>query len=198
MPAGPRKGDRLPNRRVARITDHRTRNPLTVNKLRQFRGVGSVLVPIVFQLVFSAFYTMTTAIVLVDHGSRRAESNQQLERAASVFITRTDWQIVEPAHMELAEPSIATAVQKCIDAGANRIVVFPWFLAPGRHWHDDIPKLVHEAAAKHEGLEVLVTAPFGVDPLLAELADQRIRHCLEAATNGGECEICNDSKRCEL
>lgn len=141
---------------------------------------------------------MTTAIVLVDHGSRRAESNQQLERAASVFITRTEWEIVEPAHMELAEPSIPTAIQRCVDAGASRIVVFPWFLAPGRHWYEDIPRLVAEAAAEHEGVRILVTAPFGVDPLLAQLADQRIRHCLEAATNGGDCEICHDQARCQL
>ena len=36
--------------------------------------------------------------------------------------------IVEPAHMELAEPSIATAFARCVERGATTVVVFPYFL----------------------------------------------------------------------
>lgn len=140
----------------------------------------------------------TTAVILVDHGSRRTESNQQLEHAADVFRRETDWQLVEPAHMELAEPSIATALSRCVAAGAERVIVFPWFLAPGRHWHDDIPALVTEASAKFPDVETLVTAPFGVHPLLARLADARIQDCLNAAESGGDCAICGDDQRCRL
>lgn len=139
-----------------------------------------------------------TAIILVDHGSRRDASNRQLLAAAELFRTETDWAIVEPAHMELAEPSIRSAVDRCRDAGATRIIVFPWFLAPGRHWAEDIPQLVAAATEKYPDVETLVTAPFGNDRLLAQLADQRIRHCLDAASNGGDCEVCRDEARCHL
>ncbi len=141
---------------------------------------------------------LRTAVVLVDHGSRRAASNDQLAVAADVFRRETDWEIVEPAHMELAEPSIADAIDACAQAGAERVVVFPWFLAPGRHWHEDIPRLVAEAAAKHKDLQTIVTAPFGVDPLLASLADKRITDCLAAATSDADCAICGDPERCQL
>ena len=36
---------------------------------------------------------------------------------------------------ELAEPSIRDAFQSCVEQGAHRIIVSPFFLSPGRHWN---------------------------------------------------------------
>src|SRR5258708_1707104 len=93
---------------------------------------------------------MTTGIIIVDHGSRLAESNQMLEELAARFAQRfaPQYSIVEPAHMDLAEPSIATAYARCAERGAARIVVAPFFLGPGKHWTQDIPRLTADAAAK--------------------------------------------------
>ncbi|KAF8739502.1 hypothetical protein HU200_013841 [Digitaria exilis] len=41
------------------------------------------------------------AIVIVDHGSRRQESNLMLNHFVEMFRTRTGYNIVEPAHMVL-------------------------------------------------------------------------------------------------
>ena len=54
--------------------------------------------------------------------------------------------IVEPAHMELAEPSIRTAFMKCVEKGATTIICHPYFLSKGRHVSEDIPELVAQAA----------------------------------------------------
>jgi hypothetical protein len=35
---------------------------------------------------------------------------------------------------ELAEPSIKDAFGKCVQLGASRAIVSPYFLSPGRHW----------------------------------------------------------------
>lgn len=80
--------------------------------------------------------------------------------------------------MELAEPSIATAFRRCVEAGATRVIVVPYFLAPGRHWTEDVPHLAAEAAAPHSGLEYLVAAPLGVHPLLLAVIDERIAESL--------------------
>ena len=37
-------------------------------------------------------------------------------------------------------------------AGATTVAVSPFFLSPGRHWQEDIPTLVKEAADKHPGV----------------------------------------------
>ncbi|XP_078172895.1 uncharacterized protein LOC144566749 isoform X2 [Carex rostrata] len=75
------------------------------------------------------------AVMIVDHGSRREESNLMLNEFVKMFRARMSYQIVEPAHMELAEPTIKDAFAKCVQHGATRVIVSPFFLFPGRHWH---------------------------------------------------------------
>ena len=114
-----------------------------------------------------------TGIIIVDHGSRRAESNETLLIATRRFADSGLYEIVEPAHMELAPPDIATAFDRCADQGALRIIVFPYFLSKGRHWKQDIPQLVAAAAESHPGVEWNVTAPFGLhDGMLQVIADR--------------------------
>jgi sirohydrochlorin ferrochelatase len=119
------------------------------------------------------------AILLVDHGSKVAESNDLLERVAQGLRRQSPWKIVEPAHMELAEPSVATALDRCVAQGAERVIVFPYFLGPGRHVGEDIPRLVAEAAASHAGVETRVAQPFGLHDLLLEVVCERIAEKLD-------------------
>lgn len=116
----------------------------------------------------------TTAVIIVDHGSRRSESNDLLLEVADAFRKHSSWLAVEPAHMELAEPSIAAAFARCVDQGAKFVVIFPYFLAPGRHWHQDIPTLAAEAATAFPGVGHLVTEPLGPHPLMLEIIAERI------------------------
>jgi sirohydrochlorin ferrochelatase len=138
-------------------------------------------------------------VIVVDHGSRRDESNAMLLDVVLNFAEATGIPIVEPAHMELAEPSIATAFDRCVRRGATTVVVFPYFLLPGRHWSDDIPRLTEAAAAKHPGIRYLVTAPFAMHPLMAQVIQQRIDHCLSHSEgNADACELCAGTDRCQL
>lgn len=138
-------------------------------------------------------------VVIVDHGSRRDESNSLLLEVVDAFRREGRWTIVEPAHMELAEPSIATAFSRCVDQGAEFVIVFPYFLAPGRHWNDDIPRLAADAASFHPGVRHLVTAPLGLHSLLLQVINERIATCL-ARVSGlvASCDSCSDSSGCVL
>ena len=122
-----------------------------------------------------------TGVILVDHGSKVPESNMLLETIAAAYRQHADWSIVEPAHMELAEPSIDTAFGKCVDQGAEFVVVMPYFLGPGRHSGQDIPRLAESAAASHPGIGHLVTAPLGMHDLLLNVVDQRITEAIDAS-----------------
>jgi sirohydrochlorin ferrochelatase len=138
-------------------------------------------------------------LIVVDHGSRREESNRLLLDVVQQFIDATGVAIVEPAHMELAEPSIATAFGRCVARGAKTVVVFPYFLLPGRHWNEDIPRLTAAAAKQHPSVQFLVTAPFGLHPLMAEVMRGRIEHCLaHTAGDADACELCAGTDRCQL
>ena len=123
-------------------------------------------------------------VIVVDHGSRRAESNDLLLAVVALFRQHSGFAIVEPAHMELAEPSVAAAFDRCVEQGAELVVVHPYFLLPGRHSRQDIPAVAAAAAKNHPGVPFLVTAPLGVHPLMAELMAQRIEDCLSVDGRG--------------
>lgn len=56
--------------------------------------------------------SLPCGIVVVDHGSRRKASNDMLVEFCQLYQQITDHPVVEPAHMEIAEPTIAQAVGK--------------------------------------------------------------------------------------
>ena len=137
---------------------------------------------------------MKNGIVIVDHGSRRPESNQMLEEVAALFAKRfaETYDVVEPAHMELAEPSIGTAYARCVERGAQRIVVCPFFLGPGKHWTQDIPRLTADAAAKFPDTTYHVSPTLGIDDLILDLLDKRASGCVE---NHFLCDLCRGTLR---
>ena len=137
---------------------------------------------------------MQTAIIIVDHGSRREESNQMLEELTSHFAARFKerYDIVEPAHMELAEPSIATAYAMCVKRGAKRILVVPFFLGPGKHWTQDIPRLTAEAAAQFPQTTYHVSPTLGIDDLILDLLDKRATGCEQS---NYVCDLCRGTLR---
>ncbi len=114
------------------------------------------------------------ALLIVDHGSRRAESNDMLPQMATLVQQRVGPSVlVAWAHMELAQPDIAQVFRQCVDAGAREVVVVPYMLGPGRHATEDIPRLAEAAASDHPGVQLRVAPPLGIHPLLAELVVHR-------------------------
>lgn len=103
-------------------------------------------------------------ILLIDHGSRRPASNEHIHSVAALYEggLRTDpavTKVVRAAHMEIAEPGILVALRDLIaECGATRVVCVPYFLSPGRHSTEDVPRLISEArdALKEEGIEAEV------------------------------------------
>ena len=92
----------------------------------------------------------------------------------------------------MAEPTIAEAYANCVTQGANLIVVHPYFLLPGRHWNEDIPRLAAEASKAHPNTSYLVTAPLGLHPLMHEVIHSRVAGCLAHAIGQQDgCHLCD-------
>lgn len=117
------------------------------------------------------------AILLVDHGSRRPEANAQLEElAARVREQRPGWR-VDTAHLEIAPPGVAEALDACAAAGVREVFLHPFFLSPGRHTREDLPRLAGDACERNPGLRVYVTDPLGVDDAVVAVVLDRIDSC---------------------
>ncbi len=131
-------------------------------------------------------------IILVDHGSRLASANDMLNDVAALFRRVSGYRIVEPAHMELAVPSIADAFASCVQQGATHVVVHPYFLSPGRHSTTDIPRIVAEAARVHQGIAFHITQPLGLDDKIAQVIMARITDC---SNHNYTCDYCQTRGR---
>lgn len=116
-------------------------------------------------------------IIVIDHGSRRAEANARIEEIAAGVAARLPDAVVEFAHMELVEPTLAQAFERAVARGSDSIVIHPYFLAPGRHVVEDIPRLGKEAAAAHPGVRWRISEPTGRSPAIYDA----VLECIETA-----------------
>ena len=112
-------------------------------------------------------------LILIDHGSRRAESNHQLEDMAERVRRLRPAATVVAAHMEIAAPDLATAFATLVKAGATHIVILPYFLSDGRHLSQDIPQLATAAAQLHPGITYTIGGALGPHDTLAALLLER-------------------------
>lgn len=109
-------------------------------------------------------------LLIVAHGSRRQASNDEVRALAARLraVQHADIGDIEVAFLELAEPSIADGLANCVEKGAKKIVVFPYFLAAGTHVANDIPEEVAVFCAKHLDIKVTLTPHLGAAPTLPQ------------------------------
>lgn len=123
---------------------------------------------------------MKLGVVLVDHGSRREESNLQFVEIVEKFAEWAELDIVEPAHLEIARPTIKEAFVRCIERGATRVIVVPYFLLPGRHSRIDIKQQVEEVAKRYPEVEWDVSEPLGMSEKIFDVLLERL-HSTESS-----------------
>lgn len=111
----------------------------------------------------------------MDHGSREEAANAVLDALAEALRRRIPDTAVGVAHLEIAAPGVAEAIDGCAATGAREVVICPCFVAPGRHVSRDLPRIAEEAARRHPGLAICVAAPLGAHPALVEALADRIR-----------------------
>jgi sirohydrochlorin ferrochelatase len=120
-----------------------------------------------------------TAVVLLGHGSRLPEANEALGEVARDLRSLLGGGWVEVAFLQLARPSLPDAVADCVTAGAGRIVIQPFFLFPGAHVLEDIPRAVEGLRRDHRHVEVVLAPHLGSHPKLAEIVCERLREVAE-------------------
>jgi len=111
---------------------------------------------------------MTSALLLVAHGSRRANSNEEVERVTERLRVnyRTDYSLFEAAF--LASPSIEEGISNCVKQGIIHIRLVPYFLAGGRHVTVDIPAIVERERRKYPNVEIELAPHLGSSLLIED------------------------------
>lgn len=122
-----------------------------------------------------SYETGTTAILLIAHGSREQSANDDLRGLAARLSAEGNYPIVQACFLELAEPAIPTGGDRCVELGATRVLMVPYFLFEGVHLRRDLTAARDELSERHLGVEFRLGSPLGPHPLLDQLVTERIQ-----------------------
>lgn len=111
------------------------------------------------------------ALLLVAHGSRRAQSNEEVCKLAENLKKKCSdtYSIIHSGFLEIAQPSIPDGIKNCINDGAKVITILPYFLNSGRHVINDIPDIVNETKVLYPEVEMKIAPHLGASNLMMDL-----------------------------
>lgn len=134
----------------------------------------------------------TLGYLFVGHGTRNIAGQKQFRAVFSQFASRVAPELAELAFLELAEPDIATAVDRLATRGATHLITVPVFLFSAGHALRDIPQAVTAAAGKHGLKSAGQSPPLELSSRVLELSALRFR---QAVCNSALVPSCLE--RCE-
>jgi len=120
---------------------------------------------------------MSHAILLVGHGSRDPEGNQELLAFAERVREKLNGQypIIETCFLELAKPTIPQGIKTCIDRGATEVTLVPIILFGAGHSKLHVPHEIDEAKEQYPHVTFRYGKPIGVHPRTQEILMARLR-----------------------
>jgi len=116
-----------------------------------------------------------SATLLIAHGSRRPEANADLARLAEMIRPHLPGERVEIAYLELAEPTIPQGLSRCVDGGATRVRMLPYFLSAGAHVTQDLEQVRAEFASRYPQTTFQLCGPLGLHPRIVDIVLDRLR-----------------------
>lgn len=145
---------------------------------------------------------MQPAVILFSHGSLLCGAGEQLEAHAARLRACREYSSLEIGYLNYSSPSFADAVEKCVAAGANKILISPYFLVPGYFVKVGLPQVLEPERARFPNIEFQVAPALGDHPLLAEAiincahraaTEENWRALLHSAP-----QFCERDERCPL
>ncbi len=120
---------------------------------------------------------MKESILLLGHGSPKKDANN-LEQLAKMLHGMLHAgcaeDCVKVAYLQFAEPGIPDTIKECVQQGAKKIILHPFFLTAGMHVTKDIPEMIRDAQKLYTGVEFVYTEPLGIHEKLAHIVLERI------------------------
>ena len=110
-------------------------------------------------------------LLVIAHGSRREKSNDEVRQLVEQIAShkQSGFDQAVAAFLELAKPSIPDGLEICIQQRATEVVVFPYFLAAGRHVVEDIPAEVKPIKDKYPEVKISIAPHLGFSPELPRI-----------------------------
>ena len=116
-------------------------------------------------------------MLLLAHGSRRQEANDEILAMAQLVKARDPEGIYQVAFMSLGTPDIGEGVGKLVSAGIERAIVMPLFLVTGNHITQDIPEELRQQKERFPGMEFVMAQHLAGHAALVDIVLERIQAC---------------------
>ena len=117
----------------------------------------------------------TVAVLLIAHGSRRPEANADLQLLARQVASQGGYDIVEIAYLELSPPTIAEGGRACVQRGATRVLMMPYFLSAGVHVVQDLEEARQALTAEFPSVRFELCPHLGLHPLMTQIVLSRLQ-----------------------
>jgi sirohydrochlorin ferrochelatase len=127
--------------------------------------------------IFALLILKMHAIILFSHGSVLCGAGENLFDFARQMEARDDAPIVEVGFLNYSEPTFETAFEKCVERGATKISVAPYFLVAGYFVNVSLPPKIEAMQQKFPQIEVVTAQALKTHELLA----QAILNCTKGA-----------------
>ena len=114
------------------------------------------------------------AIILLGHGSRIPGAGEGMEQVARRMREKLGREIIEICYMSKLGPHFPEVFERCVDRGATKIVVVPYFLHSGLHLNEDIPDLLRAKAREYPHVKLILGKNLGFDECLVDLVIKRL------------------------
>lgn len=114
------------------------------------------------------------ALLLLGHGSKIEEANNELLRLGACLKEESGIKIVEVAFLQLAEPLFYAGIKNCIRKGARKIIIVPYFLYKGAHVKQDIPRQIEDMKKDMPEVDIILAGHIGFHQKLVEIILDRI------------------------
>jgi cobalt/nickel transport system ATP-binding protein len=115
------------------------------------------------------------ALLVVGHGTREADGVEEFWALADAIRGAAGDLPLDFGFIELAEPLVDESLDRLVVAGASRVVSIPLVLLAAGHLKNDGPAALARARMRHPGVEFAMGRDLGIDPLVLDVVEDRIR-----------------------
>ncbi|MDR3239158.1 MAG: CbiX/SirB N-terminal domain-containing protein [Clostridiales bacterium] len=119
-----------------------------------------------------------TGVLLLAHGSRAKVTEETFEAIALMTKKQLPGILMQTAYMEFSALNIADGLNELAAAGADEIVIVPYFLFTGMHIQKDIPAEIQRFHETRPDVSIRLGGTLGPDPRLADILADRVREAL--------------------
>lgn len=115
------------------------------------------------------------AILYICHGSRIKKACDEAVSFVKKCMEQNPVPIQEYCFLELSDPTIEAAYERCIERGATKITVLPVLLLTAVHAKEDIPNELNRVRNRFPEVEMVYGRPIGVHHHMIDILMERLQ-----------------------